>query len=225
MAISRVSSATANTTTVSFGTHAAGDTIVIGGYRDGNNTGPTVPSGSGWYTLFSGGGNSLGFSVAYKIATSGSETSGTWNNATSLHAIVYRPASGKIIVPKYYSGNSASSVSVNIAAQVAGTFENGSDDLWPLAFIAQRNSSNSLNTATWTGITNVSSATDGSSWQFVANDSNATRTTAWASTTATVTNSAAWQTRLFGLQEVPHPSTGGGGGIFFRPGMSGGMSE
>ena len=208
MAISRVSSATANTTSVSIGTHAAGDTIIIAGYRDGNNAGPTIPTG--WYQLFSGGGNSTGFSVAYKIATSSSETSGTWTSATSLHAIVYRPATGKIIVPKYYSGASASSVSVNIAAQVVGTFESGSDDLWLLAFIAQRNSNNSLNTATWTGLTNVSSSTDGSSWQFVANDSNATRTTAWTSTTATVANSAAWQTRLLGLQEVPHPATGGG---------------
>ena len=223
MAISRVSSATANATTVSFGTHAAGDTIIVAGYRDGNNAGPTIPAG--WYQLFSGGGNSQGFSVAYKIATSSSETSGTWASATALKAFVYEPATGKIIVPKYYSGNGASSVSVNIAGQVVGTFENGSDDLWLLAFIAQRNSSNSLDTATWTGLTNVSSSTDGSSWQFVGNDSNATRTTAWTSTTATVANSAAWQTRLFGLQEVPHPSTGGGGGIFFRPGMSGGMSE
>ena len=221
MAISRVSSATANTTSVSIGTHAAGDTIIIAGYRDGNNAGPTIPTG--WYQLFSGGGNSTGFSVAYKIATSGSETSGTWASATSLHAIVYRPATGKIIVPKYYSGNSASSVSVNIAAPVVGTFENGSDDLWLLAFIAQRNSSNSLNTATWTGLTNVSSSTDGSSWQFVGNDSNATRTTAWASTTATVTNSAAWQTRLFGLQEVPHLSTGGGGGLILSRAMNGGL--
>lgn len=221
MAISRVSSATANANSVSFGTHAAGDTIIIGGYRDGSNVGPTIPAG--WHQLFSGGGNLLGFSVAYKIATSGSETSGTWASATSLHAIVYRPATGKIIVPKYYSGNGASSVSVNIAGQVVGTFENGSDDLWLLAFIAQRNSNNSLNTATWTGLTNVSSSTDGSSWQFVGNDSNATRTTAWASTTATVTNSAAWQTRLLGLQEVPHLSTGGGGGLILSRAMNGGL--
>ena len=221
MTISRVSSATANANSVTFGTHAAGDTIIIAGYRDSSNSGPNVPAG--WYVVFSGGGNSTGFSIAWKIATSAAETSGTWTNATSLHAIVYRPASGKVVYPAYYSGNSAVSVSVNIAAQGAGTFAIGSDDLWLLALIAQRNSSNSLNTATWTGLTNVSSSTDGSSWQFVANDSNSTRTTAWASTTATVTNSASWQTRLFGLQEVPHPSSGGGGLILPRP-MNGGYS-
>ena len=221
MTISRFSSVTANANSVTFGTHAAGDTIVVAGYRDGNNAGPTVPAG--WYQLFSGGGNSLGFSVAWKIATSAAETSGTWNNATSLHAIVYRPANGKVVYPAYYSGNGASSVSVNIATQSAGTFAAGSDDLWLLAFIAQRNSSNSLDTATWTGLTNVSSSTDGSSWQFVANDSNSTRTTAWTSTTATVANSAAWQTRLFGLQEVPHPSTGGGGGLILPRPLNGGL--
>jgi hypothetical protein len=224
MAISRESSATNNGTTVTIGTHAANDLIVILAYRDNNNSGPTLPSG--WYGIFSGGGNSTGMTVGWKRATTASETSGTWTNATSLHAIVYRPGTDKIVVPKYYSGAGASSVSVQVAGQPAGTFESNSDDLWLIAFIAQRNSSNSLETATWTGLTNVTSSTDSSVWQAVVNDTNATRTAAWGSQIATVTNSASWQTRLLGLQEVPTQSAGGGGGgIFFRPGMSGGMGE
>ena len=213
MAISRISSATANTTTVTIGTHAANDLLLIFGYRDGNNAGPAIPAG--WYQLFSGGGNSTGMTVGWKRATSSIETSGTWTTATTLHALVYRPGTDKIIVPKYYSGTSAVSVSVQVAAQTAGTFETNSDDLWLVAFIAQRNSSNNLQSATWTGLSNVTSSTDGATWQAVVNDTNATRTTAWTAQTATVTNSAGWQTRLFGLQEVPTQSAGGGGG--FRP--------
>ena len=148
--------------------------------------------------------------VGWKRATSASETSGTWTNATTLHAIVYRPGTDKIIVPKYYSGASAISVSVQVAAQTVGTFETNSDDLWLVAFIAQRNSSNNLQSATWTGLSNVSSSTDSSTWQAVVNDTNATRTTAWTAQTANLTNSAGWQTRLFGLQEVPTQSAGGG---------------
>lgn len=221
MAILRISSATSNTNTVNIGTHAPNDTVLIYGYRDGNNAGPTLPSG--WYQLFSGGGNSTGMTIGWKRATSSSETSGTWTNATTLHAVVYRPGADKLIVPKYYSGNSAISISVQVAAQTVGTFETNSDDLWLVAFIAQRNSSNNLQSATWTGLSNVTSSTDGLTWQAVVNDSNGTRNTAWAAQTATVTNSAAWQTRLFGLQEVATQSASGG--IFFRPGMSGGMSE
>jgi hypothetical protein len=221
MAISRISSATANTNTVSIGTHAANDLLVIFGYREGNNAGPTLPAG--WYQLFSGGGNSTGMTIGWKRATSSIETSGTWTNATTLHALVYRPGTDKIIVPKYYSGASAISVSVQVAAQTVGTFETNSDDLWLVAFIAQRNSSNNLQSATWTGLSNVSSSTDSSTWQAVVNDTNATRTTAWTAQTATVTNSAGWQTRLFGLQEVPTQSAGGGGLILPRP-MNGGYS-
>jgi hypothetical protein len=223
VAISRISSATNNGTTVTIGTHAANDLIVILAYRDNNNSGPTLPSG--WYGIFSGGGNSTGMTVGWKRATTASETSGTWANATSLHAIVYRPGADKIIVPKYYSNAGASSVSVQVAAQPFGTFESNSDDLWLIAFIAQRNSSNSLETATWTGLTNVTSSTDGSVWQAVVNDTNATRTTAWGSQTATVTNSASWQTRLIGLQEVPTQSaSGGGGGLILPRAMNGGYS-
>lgn len=213
MAISRISSATNNGTTITIGTHAANDLIILFGYRDNNNSGPTLPSG--WYGVFSGGGNSTGMTIGWKQATTASETSGTWTNATTLHAIVYRPGTDKIIIPKYYSGASASSVSVQVAAQPSGSFESNSDDLWLVAFIAQRNSSNSLETATWTGLSNVTSSTDGSTWQAVVNDSNSTRSTAWTSTTATVTNSASWQTRLLGLQEVPKQSASSGGG--FRP--------
>jgi hypothetical protein len=223
VAISRISSATNNGTTVTIGTHAPNDLIVILSYRDNNNSGPTLPSG--WYGIFSGGGNSTGMTVGWKRATTASETSGTWTNATSLHAIVYRPGTDKIVVPKYYSGASASSVSVQVASQPSGTFESNSDDLWLIAFIAQRNSSNNLETATWTGLTNVTSSTDSSVWQAVVNDTNATRTTAWGSQTATVTNSASWQTRLIGLQEVPTQSaSGGGGGLILSRAMNGGYS-
>lgn len=210
MAISRISSATNNGTTVTIGTHAANDLIIVFAYRDNNNSGPTLPSG--WYGIFSGGGNSTGMTVGWRRATTASETSGTWTNASTLHAIVYRPGTDKIIVPKYYSGSSGSSTSVSVAAQSAGTFETNSDDLWLAAFIAQRNSSNGLDTAIWTGISNVTTSTDSSTWQAVVNDTNATRTTAWTAQTATVTNSAGWQTRLFGLQEVPTQSAGSSSG-------------
>ena len=223
MAISRISSATNNNTTVTIGTHAANDLVIIFAYRDNNNSGPTLPSG--WHGVFSGGGNSTGMTVGWKRATTASETSGTWTSASALHAIVYRPGTDKIIVPKYYTGSSAISTAVQVSAQSSGTFETNSEDLWLVAFIAQRNSSNGLDTATWTGISNVTTSTDSSTWQAVVNDTNATRTTAWQTQTVTVTNSAGWQSRLFGLQEVPTQSASGGGGGFRPVNIRGGADQ
>jgi hypothetical protein len=223
MAISRESSATNNGTTVTIGTHAANDTVIVLAYRDNSATAPTVPAGWNYFQIGSG---TTTFAIGWKRATSASETSGTWTNATTLHALVYRGGTDTIVVPKFLSAATNTSTTIGINGQAGGSFEANDEETWLLAFIAQRNSSNNLQSATWTGLTNVTSSTDGSAWQAVANDSNADRTTIWSTTNAAVTNSAAWRTFLLTLQETPTQSaSGGGGGIFFRPGMSGGMSE
>jgi hypothetical protein len=222
MGISRISAATNSGTTVAIGTHAPNDTPVILAYRDNSATAPTVPSGWNYFQVGSG---TTAFSIGWKRATSAGETSGTWTNATALHALVYRGGADKIVVPKFLSQTTGTSATIAINAQTSGSFEVNDEETWLLAFIAQRNPSNNLQSASWTGLTNVTSSTDSSAWQAVANDSNADRTTAWPTTSATVANSAVWRTFLLALQEVPTQSAGGGGGIFFRPGMSAGMSE
>jgi hypothetical protein len=211
MGISRISSATANDTTIAIGTHAANDLIVILSYRDNSATAPTVPGG---WSYFSIGANVTSFSIGWKRATSASETSGTWTNATTLHALVYRPGGDKIIVPKFLSQATATSATIAVSAQTLGSFEVNDDETWLLAFIAQRNASNSLDTASWTGLTNVTSSTDGSAWQAVVNDSNADRTTTWATANATVSTSAVYRNFLLALQEVPTQSASGGGGAY-----------
>lgn len=212
MSISRISSATANANTVTIGTHAANDLLLIFAYRDNSNTAPTLPSG--WYSLHAQGSTSFSGIIGWKRAASAAETSGTWTNATTLHALVYRPGTDKIVVPLFFAISTGTSVSPSVLLQPAGTFPTNQDDFWVGGWIAMRNSSNNLQSATWTGLSNVTSSTDSSTWQVVVNDSNATRTTAWATQTATVTNSAAWRTVTFGLIEVPTQSAGSGG---FRP--------
>jgi hypothetical protein len=221
MAISRVSSATNNGTTVTIGTHAANDTPIILAYRDNSATAPTVPAG---WSYFQVGSGTTAFAIGWKRATSASETSGTWTNATTLHALVYRGGTDTIVVPKFLSQASGTSASIAINAQTSGSFEVNDEETWLLAFIAQRNSSNNLQSASWTGLSNVTSSTDGSAWQAVANDSNADRSTGWGTTSASVTTSAAWRTFLLGLQEVPTQSAGGGGGGLILPrAMNGGL--
>lgn len=78
---------------VALPSHAANDYLFIFAYRDGNNNTPAVPGG--WTALSTTGliGASANCGVlGYKVAASGSETSGTWTNATGLVAARVRPA-------------------------------------------------------------------------------------------------------------------------------------
>ncbi len=86
-AISRVGSATAAATTITLPTHASGDVIVMIAHRQ-NTTPPSVPGG--WTTIDSSGASSISMVLAWLLADSASETSGTWTNAQRLIAIVYR---------------------------------------------------------------------------------------------------------------------------------------
>jgi hypothetical protein len=224
MTISRISSATNNGTGVTLPTHAENDVIIIGGYRDASATAPTLPAG--WYGLYASPTSAPSMVIGWKRATSSTEQSGTWTNANTLHATVYRPAANKLIIPVFLNMTVlSSSATVTFGAQTAGTFPTNIDDYWIFGFMGQRNSGNALETKTFTGLTNVSSSTDGAGWQVIVNDSNATQTTAWTSQSASVTTAAAVRSVVLGLWEVPQQSASGGGGIFFRPGMAGGMSE
>ena len=88
--ISRIGSASAEATTITIPAgHHQGDIILIAAFRDGNTTNPSVPAG--WTTItVTTDGTTCSTSVGWKIATSNSETSGTWTNATGLMCHVYR---------------------------------------------------------------------------------------------------------------------------------------
>jgi len=47
----------------------------------------------------------------------------------------------------------------------------------------------------------------------------------WSSATVVLANAAVFRSVVIQLQEIAAPAFGVGGGIFFRPGPSGGMSE
>ena len=212
MAISRISSATNNGDTVTIGTHAAGDLLLMFSYRDGSITQPTIPSG--WISLYGLAVYSMSVRVSYKFATTGSETSGTWTNATSLLSTVYRGGTNALVFPWYILQNSsASSTTINWPTQDGGLVRANITDEWKFALAAQRNSSNSVETAP-TLLTNVTSATDSSSWKIAWHDSNSNLAARWTSTNVTVTNAAAYIALMFSLAEVTYPAASSSA---FRP--------
>jgi hypothetical protein len=214
--ISRISSASAASDSVTLGTHASGDMILIFAYNDGANTAPSLPTG--WLNINNATGSTSGTRIGYKIAQSASETSGTWTNADGLIAIVYRSDAG-LVIPTLAGFNSGTSTTVNYSA-FGVAFNRENVDQWMVGFASQRVDTNTLETAP-TGMTNITSQT-GTGWEMAAHDSNADANS-FASANVTVTTSAAWRTIAFSIFEQPYPTTSGGG-LFLPRGFDGGYT-
>lgn len=89
MALSYVTGIAGTGSSVSIPTHAVDDLMIGFAFRAGNSTPPTIPAG--WTTISTGDdGNNNSHSVAYKLATSTSDSSGTWTNASQMSVVVYR---------------------------------------------------------------------------------------------------------------------------------------
>jgi hypothetical protein len=217
--ISIVGSATNLGNTITMPTHAAGDLLVLFAYNDGASTAVTLPTG--WVERYGVAVGGAGYiRIGYKYAASAAETSGTWTNADHIFAISMRGGSNTLLFPNFVSTNTGTSTTINYAAQTASTFQTNADDQALLSWVASRNSANTLTAPT--GLTEERAATDGAN--FVAQMCRQlARTTIWASTNVTVTNSALYRTVVLSVVESPVYGATGGGAMFFRPGMNGGL--
>jgi hypothetical protein len=208
VAISRVSSASAQATTIILPTHQAGDLIFMFAARN-NTTAATVPSG--WVTLLSAGASGVATVAGFKVAQSSSEISGTWTNASSLHCAVYRGSVGVVLPSLGVSSGSGTGTSVGYTQ--LQNYRVGVDDNWYIGAAIMLNSANSLETAP-TGMTNINFESSTGVWKAALHDTNASQLSNWATTNVTVTNSAVWRTFTAQLFEVKAPAFGGGGGSY-----------
>jgi surface protein len=76
------------TTSATLPAHQAGDLILAFAFRDGSTTLPTQPTG--WTSIDTAAANTCSARFAYKVAVSGSETTGTWTSASTTIFLVYR---------------------------------------------------------------------------------------------------------------------------------------
>lgn len=219
MTISIVGSATNLGNTITMPTHAAGDLLCLFAYNDGTSTAVTLPTG--WVERAGLALGGVGYvRIGYKYAQSSAETSGTWTNADQIFAISMRGGANTLLFPNFVVSNAGTSATINYAAQTAGTFQTNAEDQALVSWVASRSSANTLTAPT--GMTEERAATDGAN--FVAQMCRQLgRTTIWPSTNVTVTNSVLYRTIMLSVVESTVYGATGGGGIFFRPGMSGGF--
>jgi hypothetical protein len=212
MAISRVGSGSVQANTITIPTHQAGDLIIISANRN-NTTAPTVPSG--WVIVNNTGLSGASTSLAWKLAKTTTETSGTWTNASAMHVAVYRADTGILAVSTSLGAGSVSGTTVPYNGQANGlVYRTGLLDNWYFATAFQLNSANSLETAP-SGMSNINVESSAGVWKSVIHDTNASQLSNWSNTNVTVANIATGQTRVIQIFEFDGPDFGGGGG--FRP--------
>ena len=219
MAINFIGAVSTLSTSASPPSHQKGDIFVAAALRT-NNTSASLPAG--WIGLGSAGTNNLSMRTGYRVAQSSSENSGTWTNATGLSLIILRPTAGTIAVPTSPAQTAAISTSVQYGALTGVVAADNYIDQTYVAFGSTLLDTNAIETAP-TGMTFLEkSSQSGLAFASFRLTNNAFGN--WTAQTVTLP-SATWRTSVVRIAEYPFPAFGVGGGIFFRPGPSGGMSE
>lgn len=195
MGLQRIGSAT-GVNTATLPPHEAGDLIVVFAYRDGVTTPPTTPAG---FTASTGNfTNSNASRVGYKVAASNAETVGTWTNATSVIAVVYRGQDTVTPIGAVLSRTGQSTV----AGYDALTLQVGDGSSWVAAFAGHRNIDTALETppAGMLFVAGVVDATD----EAAAFDTNG-GVSSWTSKTVNVGGSSSgWATSTIEIRVAPN---------------------
>jgi surface protein len=178
------------TTSATLPAHQAGDIILAFSFRVFANVSPTLPSG--WTNILDTSGNSQAIRLAYKVATSSSESSDTWTNATRVIFLVYRNVEikGIALVEQRASATGSSTI---VSYNAVGTWK---DLAWTVAFMGHRSTNNSAGTPT--GLTARSSTNSGA--RMLGADSTNT-TNNWATQTVNIGGSSnGWHTVVLRLR-------------------------
>lgn len=183
MAVSRVTQASAQTTSASISTPQSGDVILVFAHRDGSTTAPTLDAN--YTSLATPSGSTNSARIAFRVSNGSETTCGTWTNATSVTCEVWRgtdqlPAKWGIVTA---TGSSATLSFSALALKVPD------GNSWVSAYAGHRTATN-VGTNAPTGMTTESSATD------VAAFSTEAVKRSWAVQTASVNATSGWVTAV-----------------------------
>jgi hypothetical protein len=204
MAATYVSVASANGTSLSMPTHAAGDLLIFAAY--GRTATPTTPSG--WIDRSVTGAATTGFlTISWRNAASGAETSGTWTNAHQVICAVYRSNSGLVLsvgAIGVNSGNGVANVNYNT---ISGTAWVRASNGWAVG-VAGSLADDVVNTAP-SGMTNRTSTVSTS--ELGLHDSNGALSS-WSSTNV-ATTSVQYRSVVLEIFETTQAVSSGSGGV------------
>jgi hypothetical protein len=181
MAISRITAHTAQASSVAITTPSFGDLILVFAHRDGSTVAPTRVTG--YHLIESSGANTNSAILAYKFSDGTETSTGTWTNATSVAAAIYRGVDPQVPIGGFTVGGSAStSMAYNTV-----TFQVGDGTSWAVGFGAHR-SATDVGTNAPSGMTVRSSTTD------IAIFDTGAGVASWSTQSATVNANSGWRT-------------------------------
>jgi surface protein len=178
------------TTSATLPAHQASDLILAFAFRSGSTAATTLPAG--WTSIATVGANTTHGRLAFKIAESSSETSGTWTDATRVIFQVYRNAE-----PANITFDALRSTVTGSSTTVSYNAVNAWKDLaWTVAFMGHRSTDNSAGTPT--GLT-ARSSTNSSARMLGADSTNTSDV--WATQTVNIGGtSSGWRTFVLRLR-------------------------
>jgi hypothetical protein len=208
----------AQATSVAIPTHQAGDLLLI---LTGNNSGfpPTIPSG--WNATICSNDQvspSKTLFVGWKIATSASETSGTWTGSHLIMAAVYRDSTNYHALGgsnRANTRNTTSVVYINISANSAVNTPTKLQNAAAVVFGAIYISENTgVGSAAPSGMTNRAVYAGASTGYLALHDTGST-VSSWSNTTVTAASNVNTVQITVEMMDTGVAKTSGGGG--YRP--------
>lgn len=216
----------AESTTITIPTHAKGDLIVIAAARGDSGALATIPAG--WLVANARSLNSptKSFVLAYKVAASAAETSGTWTNAQLLACGVWSDTTVYTLAGNASNANGAANATVNYAAIVAASatsagairMQSASAVIIGAAFAKQINSGIESPPS---GMALVANGQGASANQIAIHETTAA-VSSYNSTNVAVGSNIDWMTLSVERIDTGYAEAAGGG-MLIHPGMSGGM--
>jgi len=210
-----ITSASAEATSLTLPAHQAGDVLVMIAVRTGTSSYATVPAG--WnitYNRAIGSAPARSMIFAWKVATSSSETSGTWTNANLLTCAVYRHATNVIVISGANGNNGVATTTVNYPSLAAYTTNNNPTNLQGpselIIGVVMTSEITGDGTAAPSGMTNRTTFA-GASAGYIAIHDTTTATAQWNSTNVTAAGAVNYLTILAELLDVGLSRASSGG--------------
>lgn len=195
--ISRVSSGSGSGTSISLGSHQAGDVIFFWAYRNDSATPPSLPAG--WTSITSVGASVHSGIMGYKVCASGSETSGTWTNATSVAYAIYRNVDNTTPY-SHPSGQSGTGTSVSWSG-IAPSIDNPGRD-WVFTTFGATSDVGNMDTHAPTACTLITDYSAAGTEENTIYDTN-TPVSSYSFNSKTADASITWLTKTVAIRAVP----------------------
>lgn len=215
MSISYISSASAESDSVSMPTHQAGDLLVMWAYRASGATRVVAPAGWKYATMRSNVAQSS--VLCYRTAESSSEVSGTWANAELVEVSVYRDTANYLSLGGVSAFSATATTNVQFTSIMPPSTQTNAlntmrtSSTWVIGCVGVVANTSDIQTPP-AGMTNRVNLAGAGSIESSMHDTNGD-VASWPATSHTQSVSSAYHTAVAEIVDTNIPKASGGGPV------------